>query len=78
MMNMIAMIGWLTGYIVYFGTLHILAVILSNFRQKYVLWSYEYVYIMYMEIMHARMLKVKYETYAYVHRAYSCMMTSKN
>ena len=35
MMIMINMIGWLTGYTIYFGNLYVFAVMLLNFRQKY-------------------------------------------
>ena len=36
MMIMINMNGWLTEHTIYFGILHVSAVILANFRQKYV------------------------------------------
>ena len=35
MMNIIIMISWLTGYIVYFRTFYVLTAMLPNFRQKY-------------------------------------------
>ena len=59
MVIMIDITGRLIEYTTYFGNLHVSAVMLSNFWQKYVMWSYEYVCIMYIEIMHARMFESK-------------------
>ena len=39
---------------------------------------YKYLYIIYMEIMHAKMVKIRYEACAQVHIAYTCMTMHKN
>ena len=45
MMIMVTMIGWLTEYVDCFGTLHISAVMLPNFRQQFMNAMIIYIYI---------------------------------
>ena len=63
MIIMTNMTGWLIEYIVYGGTLHVLAIMLPDFWQKYMNVMIIYM-ITHMKLMHVRMLKVKYEACA--------------
>ena len=57
MVIIINMIGWLIEYTVHFAILHVSAVMLPNFWQKYM--NAMSIYAMYMDIMHSRMFESK-------------------